>query len=87
MPVCCKHLQGQHSHNCYPADQAAINITLWPALHSDASITMKCTPSSETAASEDMCVFTCNRCCQVASLSKHKNKNKKLIIYISIHSI
>lgn len=76
-PACCKHLQGQHSHSCYPAAQAAINITLWPALHSDASITMKCTPGSETAVSEGMYVFTCNSC-QIASLSKHKNKNKKI---------
>lgn len=82
-PACCKHLQGQHSHSCYPAAQAAINITLWLALHSDASITMKCTPGSETAVSEGMYVFTCNSC-QIASLSKHKNKNKKLITYISI---
>lgn len=85
-PACCKHLQGQHSHSCYPAAQAAINITLWPALHSDASITMKCTPGSETAVSEGMYVFTCNSC-QIASLSKHKNKNKKLITYISIRGV
>lgn len=45
VPAYCISLQGQHLHNCYPAAQAATDAILWPALHSEAFISMKYLPS------------------------------------------
>ena len=61
--------------------QAAVIIIPCLVFHSDTFVPVESTPSSETAhPAEDLCVFTCNRSCHIASLSSQK----KLIIYISI---
>lgn len=60
--------------------QAAVIIISCLVFHSDTFVPVESTPNSETAGSEDLCVFTCNRSCHIASLSSQK----KLITYISI---